>query len=170
MEFTMEFRKSVLEDIAGIMKVINKAKISLKEAGINQWQNGYPNEKVIEDDINRGESYVATIDGTIVGTVAITFDREPHYEAIREGQWMNQEGDYAVIHRIAVDNDYKGQGIAGFLIMQAEKIGEGKIQSIRIDTHEMNLPMQRVIQREGFVYCGKVDMVDGSERVTFEKY
>lgn len=166
----MEFRKSRLDDIDGIMNIINKAKISLKENGIEQWQNGYPNERVIEEDISRGESYVATIGDIIVGTVAITFDKEPHYNELREGEWKNQHGDYAVIHRIAVDNSYKGQGIAGFLISHAEEIGAGKIQSIRIDTHEMNLPMQSVIKKEGFVYCGKVNMVDGSERLTFEKH
>ena len=39
----MEFRKSELEDIPAIMQIINKAKIFLRDAGIDQWQKGYPN-------------------------------------------------------------------------------------------------------------------------------
>lgn len=165
----MEFRKSELEDVAEIMRMINKAKISLKATGIDQWQKGYPNEDVITEDIMRGESYVAVIDGKFVGTLAITFSAEHHYDTLRDGEWKNKDGYYAVIHRIAVDDDYKGKGIAGYLISQAEVLGNGRIQSIRIDTHENNLPMQRVIQKQGFEFCGKITLYDGSDRLSFEK-
>lgn len=165
----MEFRKSELEDVAEIMRMINKAKISLKATGIDQWQKGYPNEDVITEDIMRGESYVAVIDGKFVGTLAITFSAEHHYDTLRDGEWKNKDGYYAVIHRIAVDDDYKGKGIAGYLISQAEVLGNGRIQSIRIDTHENNLAMQRVIQKQGFEFCGKITLYDGSDRLSFEK-
>lgn len=164
----MKFRKSNLEDVPSIMHIINKAKTSLKASGIDQWQNGYPNEEVIKEDILRGESYVATLKGVVVGTVAITFGIEHHYEHIREGEWLNNDGEYGVIHRIAVDDDYKGKGIAGFLMNHAKVIGEGKIHSLRIDTHEKNLPMQRAIMKAGFSYCGKVTIQEGGERFTFE--
>lgn len=165
----MEFRKSKLEDITGIMHIINKAKISLKRAGIDQWQKGYPNEQVIQEDISKEESYVALIDGAIIGTVAITFSEEHHYDTLRDGEWLNKDASYAVIHRIAVDNDYKGKGIAGFLISQASILGAGKIQSIRIDTHEKNLPMQSAIMKQGFTLCGQITLLDGTDRLTFEK-
>lgn len=165
----MEFRKSELEDIADIMCIINKAKITLKEAGINQWQTGYPNEEVIREDIIRSESCVALIDNQIVGTIAITFSKEHHYDTLRGGEWKNKDGTYAVIHRIAIDNDYKGKGIAGFLISQAEVLGKDLIQSIRIDTHENNIPMQNVIQKQGFGLCGYITLLDGTDRLSFEK-
>ena len=165
----MEFRKSELEDMPAIMHIINKAKVGLKTAGIDQWQTGYPNEEVIMEDIMRGESYVALMDGKFVGTVAITFSAEHHYDTLRDGEWKNKDGYYAVIHRIAVDDDSKGKGVAGYLITQAEVLGKGKIQSIRIDTHEKNLPMQRVIQKQGFDYCGKITLYDGTDRMSFEK-
>lgn len=166
--YGMKFRKSNLEDVASIMYIIDKAKTSLKDSGIDQWQNGYPNEEVIKEDILRGESYVATLQDVVVGTVAITFGIEHHYDDIREGEWLTNDGEYGVIHRIAVDDDYKGKGIAGFLIDQAKVIGEGRIHSLRIDTHERNLPMQRAIMKAGFSYCGKVTIQDGGERLTFE--
>lgn len=166
----MEFRKSELDDIPGIMHIIEKAKLNLKDAGIDQWQNGYPNEAVIKEDITRGESYVALLHGNLVGTVAITFGVEHHYDTIRDGEWMNQDGFYAVIHRIAVDQDYKGKGIAGYLLSQAEVLGKDKIESIRIDTHEKNIPMQRAIKKQGFELCGKITLLDGTDRITFEKW
>ena len=41
-----------------ILEIIEKAKIELKKLGLDQWQNGYPNREVIENDIKSGISYV----------------------------------------------------------------------------------------------------------------
>ena len=54
----MNFRKSTYDDVNKILKIIEKAKIELKKMGLNQWQNGYPNRKVIENDVKKGISYV----------------------------------------------------------------------------------------------------------------
>ena len=54
----MNFRKSTFDDVDRILEIIEKAKIELRQLGLNQWQNGYPNRKVIENDIKSGISYV----------------------------------------------------------------------------------------------------------------
>ena len=37
------------------------------------------------------------------------------------------------------------------------------------DTHEKNLPMQRVFQKNGFLRCGLIRVEDGTERIAFQK-
>ena len=44
-------RQANLNDISGIMKIIQEAQKYFKENGIPQWQNGYPDEKQIQSDI-----------------------------------------------------------------------------------------------------------------------
>lgn len=166
----MEFRKSELLDVNRIMEIINQAKQALKSSGIDQWQHGYPNETVIKEDIQRGESYVITYDGTIVGTLALTFHEEEHYNTLRGGSWLNAKKPYAVIRRIAVDDTCKGKGIAGALMTNAEQEAQNLAYSIRIDTHKDNLPMQRAIRKHGFELCGTITLRDGAERLTFEKF
>ena len=39
------------DDLSEIMRIIADAKDFLKASGSPQWQNGYPNESVIMDDI-----------------------------------------------------------------------------------------------------------------------
>ena len=51
----MEFRKSVKSDIPKIMNIIKQAQAYFKNQNIDQWQNGYPNEKVINNDIENDE-------------------------------------------------------------------------------------------------------------------
>ena len=165
----MEFRKAEERDINKIMNIIKHAQAYFKEKGIDQWQNNYPNPEVIREDIKRGYGYVLLKEGEIVGTVAVSFDGEKTYDTIYEGSWISNF-DYGVIHRLAIDNKSKGQGLASEIIKEIEKMClSRKIHSIRIDTHEDNKPMQRLIEKNGFKYCGIIYLNDKSKRLAFEK-
>ena len=43
----MILRQTKLEDISRVMEIINQAKCYFKENGIDQWQDGYPNEETV---------------------------------------------------------------------------------------------------------------------------
>ena len=44
----MEFRGAVFSDINKIMIIIKQAQEYLKQEGIDQWQNNYPNPEIIK--------------------------------------------------------------------------------------------------------------------------
>ena len=111
----MEFRKTIKTDIDSVMNIIRQAQEYFKIQGINQWQDNYPNPDVINSDIAKGESYVLLKDDNIVATAAISFDGEKTYESIYEGKWITNN-KFAVIHRIAVDNNYKGWASFSFAV------------------------------------------------------
>jgi len=46
---------------------------------------------------------------------------------------------------------------------------EKGIHSIKIDTHEQNISMQRLLDKNGFQYCGVIFVADQSPRVAYEK-
>lgn len=165
----MEFRKAVEKDIESIMKIIIQAQDYFEEKGINQWQNGYPNADVIGDDIAKGYSYTLSKDNEIVGTAAVSFDGERTYDNIYEGKWLSNN-EYAVVHRIAVDNNYKGLGLSSQIIKNIEEICIKKgVHSIKVDTHEENLSMQKLLKKNKFEYCGVIYLEDNGRRIAFEK-
>lgn len=165
----MEFRKSRKTDLPRIMKIITAAQKYMKENNIDQWQDGYPNEESITSDIEKGESYVLDEDGKVIATSYLSFDGESDYDTIYEGNWISDE-KYAVVHRVAVENNLKGNGIAGKLFDYIEKIClEKGIYDIKIDTHRHNKSMQRFLEKKGFKRCGIIYLKDGSERIAFEK-
>lgn len=165
----VEFRKSVKEDINYIMDIIKQAQAYLREKGIPQWQNGYPNSEIISRDIEDNNSYVLVRDGRIVGTAVISFEGEKTYDCIYNGQWLSDK-PYAVIHRIAVDSSLKGQGFAAVILAEAEKLClKRSVHSLKVDTHEKNLSMQTLLKKNGYIYCGIIYLEDKSERVAFEK-
>ena len=157
-------RQADLNDISGIMKIIQDAQKYFKENGIPQWQNGYPDEKQIQSDIEENSTYVLEEDNQIIGTFYITFKGDPYYKEI-DGNWLNTN-KYAAVHRIAVLPSFKGQGLAGKLFQYAEKLTQEQgLHDIRIDTHEDNQPMRAFIDKHGFTYCGTVTIQrDGTKR------
>ncbi len=165
----MEFRKSTTNDIKDIVFIIKQAQEYFKENNIDQWQNGYPNEQVIINDIKSEESYVLVESGRILGTSFLSFRGEKNYDKIYEGKWITN-GSYGVIHRIAVLEKEKGRGLAGYIIKSMEHICKQKnIESLKIDTHKSNKSMQKLLEKNGFRYCGVIYLEDGGERVAFEK-
>lgn len=164
----MEFRGAVITDLNEILDIIRQAQDYFKNKGIDQWQNNYPNANVISNDIESKRGYVLVDGDIIVGTVSVSFDGEKTYDHI-EGEWLSSI-DYAVVHRIAVRAEHKGKGLASVILKNIEHICQQKgIHSIRIDTHEDNLSMQRTLQKNGFTYCGVIYLQDGSKRLAFEK-
>lgn len=165
----MEFRKAVETDVEDIMEIIKQAQSYLKSKGINQWQNNYPNYETIKNDINNGESYVLIENNNIIATIAVSFEGESTYSKIYNGDWLTNDR-YAVIHRVAVDNSYKGLGISSKIIKYVELLClDKKVSSIKVDTHEQNMSMQKLLEKNSFVYCGKIYLEDGSSRIAFEK-
>ncbi len=165
----MKFRKTVESDVKDVMKIIKQAQEYFKLQGINQWQNNYPNKDVINKDIDNDESYVLLKDNEIAATAVISFNKEKNYENIVEGKWITNDR-YAVIHRIAVDNKFKGLGFSSKMIDYAETLCRSKnVKSIKVDTHIDNLSMQALLKKNNFIYCGVIFLEDGSERIAFEK-
>lgn len=164
----MKIRQATLQDLPGILELIEEAKQSLAARGVDQWQNGYPDAMVITNDIQKRQSYVMEANRSIIGTAVILCEEDPNYQKIEDGQWLTS-GPYGVVHRIAIHPDHKGQGLAGCFFSYAWQLCQSaNCVSLRIDTHQDNEAMQHAIRRFGFTYCGMVQMADGSPRKAYE--
>ncbi len=113
-------RKSEIADIPRMLEIIAEAQAAFRAQGIDQWQDGYPNEEVLLQDIAAGDSYVVFEDKQLVATAMISFDGDPNYKVII-GAWKN-DLPYAVVHRIAVAASQKGKGIAGYILDAARSM------------------------------------------------
>lgn len=157
-------------DLPDVMRIIADAQTDFRVRGIDQWQNGYPNEQSIRNDIARGESYVVIRGEQVVATAMITFAPDPNYAVIYDGEWLLAEPkSYATIHRIAVDLSERGRGIAEWIVRQTERMCRKRGDSLRIDTHRDNRSMQRVAEKNGMTLCGTIYLADGAERLAYEK-
>ncbi len=103
----------------------------------------------------------------VIAYGAAVFDGEAAYEAL-EGRWLTG-GPYVVLHRLAVADEAKRRGVAGAFMRRVETLARGRgVGAFRVDTNFDNRYMLHLIERQGFVYCGKVRYGSG-ERLAFEK-
>ena len=163
--------KSTHEDIPSLLSLFAEARATIATLGIDQWQNGYPTDTVIREDILRGESYVYKRDGELLATFVLMDRSEPTYNVIYDGEWLTgQSAGYCAVHRVAIALRARGQGIATELLdfCARRALSCGK-RSLRIDTHEGNLVMRRMLEKNGFCHCGSIRLSDGAWRVAYEK-
>lgn len=163
----LQLRKAKEEELAGAMRIIQMAKEHLKAQGIDQWQNGYPDEARIARDIAEGKGYFLTEDDIISGYLCIDYDGEPAYENLN-GEWATA-GPYVVVHRMAFSDKARGKGLADAAFRLVEKQSAGKgIRSFRVDTDEDNKKMRHILEKNGFVYRGTI-WFDNSVKIAFDK-
>ena len=168
----MLFRKTTNSDIASLMPIFEEARKTIAALGIDQWQNGYPSEEVILADVEKDQSYLCEIDGRVCGTFAMLTDGEPTYDKIYGGHWLTGDDsrDYIAIHRVAISVSSRGSGLSGKIIGYAADFAKEKgRKSLRIDTHRGNAVMRRMLEKNGFSYCGIIYLENGDERVAYEK-
>ena len=90
------------------MALVRRVVPLMRASGNLQWDDEYPNAGVFERDVKLAQLWVAEIDGAIVGVAAITTDQEPEYAQVG---WDITE-PAVVVHRLAVDPAFRGQGVA----------------------------------------------------------
>ncbi len=160
-------RKAKASDTSIIWTILQEAIEQRKQEGSRQWQDGYPNEQTVQDDIAKGYAYVLVDENVVVAYVAIIFDGEPAYNSI-EGNWLT-DGDYVAIHRVATSNAAKGKGIATRLLQLLEPLClERKVHSIKLDTNFDNAPMLKILNKLNYTYCGEI-FFKGASRMAYEK-
>ena len=153
----MTIRHSKLEDIPVMQLIFSDARAKMRASGnMLQWTDGYPSDDVLKNDIERGFSYVVeSEDGQIVATFVLAICDDPTYKHIYNGAWLDDEHPYGTIHRIASREGT--HGVMTYVLQWAFR----QIDNIRVDTHRDNIPMQHLLLKHGFSYCGIIYLLNG---------
>lgn len=154
-------RHATKTDVPAIMAIIDDAKALLKADGSPQWQDGYPDEAAIREDIMAQRSWILMVDDQVAGTAAQVVGDDPNYHEISGDGWANNTDPYATIHRIALSKGFAGQHLShtffSNLISQAYQEG---VRNFRIDTHRMNQRMQAIATSLGYQFRGIVHVAE----------
>lgn len=149
-----------------IMEIIEEARSFQLSYGNRQWAGGYPSRALIEGDIEAGIGYVIRHSGMIIGYMAIV-THDDSYDHL-QGIWLT-DGPYIAIHRLALCDEWRGKGLFGSIIAEAESIGRqmGAI-SLRIDTDDSNPIMKHLLGKLGFIHTGYV-LFEGNPKPAYER-
>lgn len=157
-------RKATFEEVPLIMSIIDEARQTMIDNGnATQWPKGRPSQSVIEEDIKSETGYVMEEDGEVVAYFAFKPSPDPTYLTIYDGAWVEADSPYYVIHRVASRRSIHG------VLRRVIDFGFTQIDNIRIDTHRDNTIMQHLLSKFGFSYCGIIHLLNGDERLAYQK-
>ena len=87
---------------------------------------------------------------------------DPSYARI-DGEWLDDEAPYGVIHRLASDGTARG-------VFDACLAFCGKRwANLRIDTHRDNRAMRHLVESRGFSFCGTIEVREGEPRLAYQR-
>lgn len=156
-----------IEEAKKCYEIIDQGRKFQQAQGFTQWTEDYPTQETINQDIMDHKGYVVKVDDAIAGYMCINFSGEPAYDDI-DGKWNSSE-DYAVVHRMAFDSEFRGIGLADTTWRLIEKYClEKGIRYIRVDTDFPNKRMQHILEKNGFVRCGVITF-QGSGKIAYDK-
>ncbi len=160
MKLRFEPRRAEIADMDALLDILEQAKAYLRESGVDQWQEGYPNREALAADIEAGRGWLfeCVDNGEIAGYECVAMTPEVCYREI-DGAWLTEGENYAVIHRAMAAARYRGTRLAAEMFSFAAELaaGMGRL-SVRVDTHRDNKAMNRLCEKQGFTYCGVVDL------------
>lgn len=152
----MLIRPAIPSDLPALSALLRRVVPLMLATGNLQWDDQYPNAEVFARDIEQTHLWVAEPSGGVVaGVAAITTDQSPEYAHVG---WDIHE-PAIVVHRLAVDPEYRGAGIASALMQQAEEVARQRgIPILRVDTNTRNPATQRLLPKLGYTLAGEISL------------
>jgi ribosomal protein S18 acetylase RimI-like enzyme len=139
--------------IPGVVRLISAATQTMREHGIYQWDEIYPNEQIITKDVDSRSLYVLEEGDLCLAAVALNQEQDEAYQQV---QWLGGE-PVLVVHRLCVDPAYQENGIGSRLMDFAEEHAkQNACVSIRLDAYTGNPRAVRLYKRRGYRKAGQV--------------
>ena len=160
----MTIRPTTYADLDALTAIFAYARAQMiADGNPTQWGDGYPTREQLENDIQRGVSYVMEHKGVPCSTFVFIIGADPTYQYIEGGQWLDDTLPYGTIHRIASNGQRRG------IFRTVLDWCSAQCSNIRIDTHHANTRMIHLIQQNHFTRCGIIYTRDHSPRIAYQK-
>jgi ribosomal protein S18 acetylase RimI-like enzyme len=154
----MKIRNAHTQDLNEIMKLISSCVLNMETQGIHQWDEIYPDEKTIRNDIEKQQLYLLEDEGRVCGVIVLNEFQEPRYKSI---DWKFQ-GKTLVIHRLMIEPACQRKGYATMLMRFAHKlVKEGHYENIRLDAFTHNPAAVGLYEKLGYRKAGRVTFRKG---------
>ena len=150
----MEFRTATIDDLDALVALYGAATQDMQEKGIDQWDERYPDREILSEDVESGDMVLGLLEGELACAYVVNREYDPEYEL---GAWDCTEGDFCVLHRLCVNPELQGRGLARQAMAHMEKNARDKgFDSVRLDVFSQNLHAQRLYERLGYKRTGEV--------------
>jgi protein-tyrosine phosphatase len=139
-------RRCQAQDVAVVAGLLDEATVWVGERGYEQWPLPFPRDE-LEAAVERGEVYVAEVDGEVVATVTLLWS-DPMY-------WGERPPDAAYVHKLAVRRACAGRRIGSAIVEWADATAAAAGRMfLRLDCLAGNPGIRAYYEQLGFEHRG----------------
>ena len=99
----MKIVQAKQEHIPTVVGLLSACMRTMRNNGIDQWDDIYPNEEVVMKDMNDLSLYVLEENDLCIGAVTLNQEQDVAYQQVN---WLGG-GPVLVVHRLCVDPNFR---------------------------------------------------------------
>lgn len=154
-----DFRIADSKDFNEIVRIFRAAIENMCSQGILQWDELYPNESILREDILIQQMYVLTVDERIISAVVINDKQDEKYKS---AQWQYENERIAVLHRLCVNPAFQNKGYGRKTVLLAEQVMKNMgYTAVRFDAFSGNPFALKLYEGLGYIKAGEVSFRKG---------
>ena len=150
------FRKATPDDEKTISALYEAVKTKGREDGTSDWDDDYPNEAILREDLENGRLFVMSERDETIAAISIFEDDEPDVQSL---DWAHVKACFLV--RLCVSPKHQGRGFGE--IMMRETSAYAKSRGFEA-THHLaavsNVAANRLYRRMGYRDLGMIHLYD----------
>ncbi|MCH5210186.1 MAG: GNAT family N-acetyltransferase [Oscillospiraceae bacterium] len=132
----IQFRVAKMEDLPEVYSMFSSAISEMEKNNIFQWDNVYPDKKILSEDIQRQQLYVGEVDCELVCAYVVNDNADEQYS---NGTWKYVGCTYKILHRLCVNPKFQNVGVGTETMLHIEKEAKKEgVESIRLDAFSKN--------------------------------
>lgn len=148
----LSFRIAEQKDLSKIFSMFKRSIMLMESQGIYQWDEIYPNEDILFEDISKKQLYICYMDNKFVSAFVLNKEYDKEYDS---GDWKYTDGEYIIVHRLCVDSKLQNCGIGYASMSVAERIAKSMgAESLRLDCFSENPFALRLYRNLGYEVTG----------------
>ncbi len=153
-------RKVESGELKNVSSLFSRAIEHMIACGIYQWDEIYPDDKMLSDDIVKHEMYGFYQGEMLCGVIVLNEIQLDPYASV---EWSLDDAKPLVVHRLCIHPDFQSRGIAHALMKFAEDFAvRNRYRSIRLDAFKSNPAALHLYQRLGYQMCGTIELRKGT--------
>jgi len=157
LQFDFIFRKALLEDLNSIKDLLFSVVHNMNKNGLFMWNKNYPNQKIIKEDIKKGNLFVITFNEKIIGMVVLN-----NKLSKSKNRNIKPSNKSLYVHRLCVHPDFQKRGLSFDILNLVEKRGYYTgFSSIRAEVTPVNIASYKLFISHNYVKNGTVEFSSG---------
>ncbi|HPG39846.1 MAG TPA: GNAT family N-acetyltransferase [bacterium] len=146
--------RAELHHINPVMALIRAVTDDMAAHNLDQWNDNYPTQQILEQDIRQGNLYLLFDESYLCGQVVLNDRQDDEYKTI---PWGYHADKVMVVHRLCVHPAQRGRGYAHKLMDFAEHYASANGYScIRLDAYTANSAAINLYETRNYTKAGEV--------------